>query len=68
MNPSDKKIDTYKDQHDIKDIIKGHEKPDFTPDKDKIKGPSHVKSVNDKVTMGDNLSDNFIPFGNREGN
>jgi len=63
MNPSDDKNDTFKDQHDISELIKGHDKPDFTPEKSKIKGPSHAKSDEDKVTMGDNLSNDFAPIG-----
>jgi hypothetical protein len=46
-NNEDNKTD--KKKHEI-DKDKG--KPDFTPDKEKIKGPTHASSAQDKVTTG----------------
>ena len=65
-----KKISTNKTNNNNNEDLKEHEiykttdKPDFTPEKEKIKGPTHASSSGDKVEMGiskDELKTN--PFG-----
>jgi hypothetical protein len=56
-----KKDFKLKEDHNTGDILPTHEKPDFTPEHEKIIGARHATADYDKVTMGDDLIDEFGP-------
>jgi hypothetical protein len=67
MNQKDNKnIDQTEDQTSSHVLGKEKYKPDFTPDKEKIKGPSHASASEDKVEQGIELNEiEYNPFINK---